>query len=54
MSRTYYGQQKQNGLQNHQALQTDKSKFIPVTKEALEECHYKGGKGHAFDLLHTQ
>lgn len=24
-----------------------KSKFIPVTKEALEECHYKGGK----DLL---
>ena len=21
-----------------------KSKFIPVTKEALEECHYKGGK----------
>jgi hypothetical protein len=22
----------------------DKSKFIPVTKEALEECHYKGGK----------
>ncbi len=26
---------------------TDKSKFIPVTKEALEECHYKGGK----DLL---
>lgn len=25
----------------------DKSKFIPVSKEALEECHYKGGK----DLL---
>lgn len=25
----------------------DKSKFIPVTNEALEECHYKGGK----DLL---
>jgi hypothetical protein len=25
----------------------DKSKFIPVTSEALEECHYKGGK----DLL---
>lgn len=25
----------------------DKSKFIPVTTEALEECHYKGGK----DLL---
>ncbi len=25
----------------------DKSKFIPVTKEALEDCHYKGGK----DLL---
>ncbi|HAW52222.1 MAG TPA: hypothetical protein DCX54_07845 [Flavobacteriales bacterium] len=22
----------------------DKSKFIPVTKEALEECHFKGGK----------
>ena len=22
----------------------DKSKFIPVTREALEECHYKGGK----------
>lgn len=22
----------------------DRSKFIPVTKEALEECHYKGGK----------
>lgn len=22
----------------------DKSKFIPVTKESLEECHYKGGK----------
>ncbi|MCO4813930.1 MAG: GH3 auxin-responsive promoter family protein [Flavobacteriales bacterium] len=26
---------------------TSKSKFIPVTKEALEDCHYKGGK----DLL---
>lgn len=26
---------------------TDKSKFIPVSEEALEECHYKGGK----DLL---
>lgn len=26
---------------------SDKSKFIPVTTEALEECHYKGGK----DLL---
>lgn len=25
----------------------DKSKFIPVTQEALEECHFKGGK----DLL---
>jgi hypothetical protein len=25
----------------------DRSKYIPVTKEALEECHYKGGK----DLL---
>ncbi|MFP5471245.1 MAG: GH3 auxin-responsive promoter family protein [Bacteroidia bacterium] len=25
----------------------DKSKFIPVTKESLEDCHYKGGK----DLL---
>ncbi len=23
---------------------TDKSKFIPVSTEALEECHYKGGK----------
>lgn len=22
----------------------DRSKFIPVTREALEECHYKGGK----------
>lgn len=22
----------------------DKSKFIPVTKESLEDCHYKGGK----------
>lgn len=26
---------------------SDKSKFIPVTQEALEECHFKGGK----DLL---
>jgi len=26
---------------------SDKSKFIPVSREALEECHYKGGK----DLL---
>lgn len=26
---------------------TGKSKFIPVTKEAVEDCHYKGGK----DLL---
>ena len=26
---------------------SDKSKYIPVTKEALEACHYKGGK----DLL---
>ena len=25
----------------------DKSKFIPVSKESIEECHYKGGK----DLL---
>ncbi len=23
---------------------SDKSKFIPVTKDALEECHFKGGK----------
>ena len=23
---------------------SNKSKFIPVTREALEECHYKGGK----------
>jgi hypothetical protein len=23
---------------------SDKSKFIPVSREALEECHYKGGK----------
>ncbi len=23
---------------------SDKSKFIPVTEESLEECHYKGGK----------
>jgi hypothetical protein len=23
---------------------SDKSKFIPVSKEALEECHYKGGR----------
>ncbi len=23
---------------------SDKSKFIPITKESLEECHYKGGK----------
>ena len=23
---------------------TDKSKFIPVSKETLEECHYNGGK----------
>lgn len=23
---------------------SDKSKFIPVTKEALEECHFKGGR----------
>lgn len=26
---------------------SDKSKFLPVTREALEDCHYKGGK----DLL---
>ena len=26
---------------------SDKSKFIPVSNESLEECHYKGGK----DLL---
>ncbi|MCB0760965.1 MAG: GH3 auxin-responsive promoter family protein [Flavobacteriales bacterium] len=26
---------------------SDRSKYIPVTKEALEDCHYKGGK----DLL---
>ena len=26
---------------------TGKSKFLPVSKEALEDCHYKGGK----DLL---
>jgi beta-glucosidase-like glycosyl hydrolase len=22
----------------------DRSKFIPVSEEALEECHFKGGK----------
>ena len=23
---------------------SDKSKFIPVSQESLDECHYKGGK----------
>ena len=23
---------------------SDKSKFIPITTESLEDCHYKGGK----------
>ena len=26
---------------------SDRSKFIPITKDSLEDCHYKGGK----DLL---
>jgi hypothetical protein len=35
-----------NGLQN-QGTTNAKSKFIPVSPEALEDCHYKGSK----DLL---
>ncbi len=30
----------------------DKSKFIPVSKEALEECHFKGGKD--IIAIHTE
>ena len=30
-----------------------KSKFIPISNESLEDCHYKAGK-HAFDLLQQQ
>jgi hypothetical protein len=29
---------------------SDKSKFIPISKESLEDCHYKGD----FDLLQPQ
>jgi hypothetical protein len=29
----------------------DKSKFIPITQESLEECHYKGGKRPVGNLL---
>ena len=29
----------------------NKSKYIPVSQESLEECHYKGGKGYALALL---
>jgi hypothetical protein len=37
---------------------TDKSKFIPVTEESLEECHYNGGRDmlaiHCFNHPDTQ
>lgn len=33
---------------------SDKSKFIPITTESLEDCHYKGGKGLYFYLLQLQ
>jgi len=30
---------------------SDKSKFIPLSQEALEECHFKGGKDMLSDIL---
>ncbi|NNE54851.1 MAG: GH3 auxin-responsive promoter family protein [Flavobacteriales bacterium] len=32
---------------------SDKSKYIPVSKEALEDCHYKGGKDMLGLYCHT-
>ena len=32
---------------------SEKSKFIPVSQEALEECHYKGGKDMASIYCHN-
>ncbi|MFN0275665.1 MAG: GH3 auxin-responsive promoter family protein [Chitinophagales bacterium] len=32
---------------------SDKSKFIPVTKEALQQCHYKGGRDTLAMYLHN-
>lgn len=33
---------------------SDKSKYIPVSNEALEECHYKGGKDMLSIFFHNQ
>lgn len=35
---------KTNWFAKSSGTTSDKSKFIPVTPEALEECHFKGGK----------
>ncbi|MEE4258100.1 MAG: GH3 auxin-responsive promoter family protein [Bacteroidales bacterium] len=32
---------------------SDKSKFIPVSQESLEECHYKGGKDMLSVYMHS-
>jgi len=38
-----------NGFAKISGTTSDKSKLLlPVTKEALEDCHYKGGKDNAF------
>ena len=42
----FFGIRILNGLQN-QGTTNAKSKFIPVSSEALENCHYKASK----DLL---
>ena len=42
-SKIYFGELLLNGLQN-QAEQLIKSKFIPISFESLEDCHYKAGK----------
>jgi hypothetical protein len=31
-------------LQNHPGTTSSRSKYIPVSEESLEDCHYKGGK----------
>ncbi len=48
------GHRRSNGFQNHQGLQTHEVNFCPVSPEALEECHYEGGKDMMTLLIHNR
>ena len=47
VKKTYCGRGAVRWHAKSSGTTTDRSKFIPVTEDALEKCHYKGGK----DLL---